>query len=66
MDIIFPTLLSCIFKNERNLQILLQEVSKELLVKYLNSQIQLFPYENGKLIENYDIPKTIEEKGIFI
>ena len=64
MDIIFPTLLSCIFKNERNLQILLQEVSKELLVKYLNSQIQLFPYENGKPLENYEI-KKLEEKGNF-
>ena len=56
-------MLCCIFKNERNLQILLQEMSKELLVNYLNSQIQLFPYENGKPMEKKEALKKIEEKG---
>jgi len=57
--VLFPSLVCCIFKRERNLKIILQEISKELLVFYVNSQIQLFPYE--KQIVS---PKEKQEKPL--
>ena len=57
-------MISCIFKNERNLRIILQEYSKELLIIFLNSQIQQFPYEKQSLksIENPPINEKSAEK----
>ena len=61
---LFPSLISCIFKNERNLKIILQEYSKELLIIYLNSQIQQFPYE--KPLVHSTTHKTAETSVVII
>lgn len=60
-EILFPTLISCVFKNERNLKIILQEVSKELLIIYLNHNIQLYPYEKP-VVSNHPNKEKDEEK----
>jgi len=44
-DILYPTLLCTIYKNERNLDILNQEMSMDHLEKYLQYQMQLFPID---------------------
>ena len=44
-DILFPTLLCAVFQVERNLEIVYQEVSKEHLDKFLQSQMQLYPLD---------------------
>lgn len=71
-EVLFPSLVCCIFKNERNLKIILQEISKELLIIYLNSQIQQFPYEkpivspkNRYLESNVSIIASLEKNLIF-
>lgn len=48
-DVLFPTLFSAIYREERNLEILYQEVSKDHLIKYLQSQIQMHPLDNKDL-----------------
>jgi len=44
-DILFPTLFCIVFKNERNLELVYKDVTREHLDKYLQSQIQLFPLD---------------------
>lgn len=60
-EVLFPTLVCCIFKNERNLKIILQEISKELLIMYLNHQIQNYPYEKP-VISTRDTKESIPEE----
>ena len=44
-DILYPTLLCAIFKSSRNFDILNQEMSMDHLEKYLQYQLQLYPFE---------------------
>lgn len=44
-DVLFPTIFSAIYGEERNLEILYQEVSKDHLIKYLQAQIQMHPID---------------------
>lgn len=41
-DLVFPTLISTIYKNERNLSILLSEVNKNILLDYLRAKIEIY------------------------
>ena len=42
-ELLFPTLLCSFFLHKRNLEIIMQEMSSDLLLPYLQSQINLFP-----------------------
>lgn len=61
-EVLFPTLISCIFKNERNLKIILQEISIEIVLGYLNHQIQTYPYEKPAVSTKYTKENISEEK----
>ena len=51
-DLLFPTLFSLIYKNTRNLQILLSEVNKNILLEYIK--------ESKELYRNYDTSQNAE------
>lgn len=51
-DLLFPTLLSLIYKNTRNLQILLSEVNKNILLEYIKDSKELY--------RNYDTSQNAE------
>jgi hypothetical protein len=52
-DLLFPTLLSLVYKNTRNLQILLSEVNKNILLEYAKESKEL--YRNYDTSQNADL-----------
>lgn len=56
-DILFPTLISITFKNERNVEILSKEINLELLIIFLKEKIQLEP-----IIEEEELDKLDESR----
>ena len=58
-DILFPTLISICYKNDRNLEILNKEITLEMLIIFLKEKIKLEP-----IIEEEDIEKIEENQMI--
>jgi len=62
-EILFPTLISISYKNDRNVEILSKEINLELLILFLKEKIQLEPILEEEEIERLD--ESLEE-NIFI
>lgn len=56
-DILFPTIISISYKNERNVEILNKEINLEMLIMFLKEKIQLEP-----IIEEEEVDKLDESK----
>ncbi len=62
-EILFPTLISISYKNERNVEILSKEINLELLILFLKEKIQLEPIIEEEELERLD--ESLEE-NIFL
>lgn len=56
-DILFPTIISFSYKNDRNVQILNKEINLEMLTQFLREKIQLEP-----IIEEEEMDKLDESR----
>lgn len=38
INVLFPTLISCVFRNKQNMEVLLNEISKDYFVKFISKE----------------------------